>query len=114
MTGASSGRRQIIKGLLQVLLQRLLMSPREVIRHDFMANAGADIGVNGNDAASADAQNGNGNIVIAGIQSEIRSDAMRDFHDVRHIAGRLFHSGDFGVLAQLFDHGNGNGTACCP
>ena len=87
-----------------------LVAP-QVVRHDLMAHAGHNIGVDGDDTAAADAHEGDGDVVIAGVQGEVRSDAVGDLHGVGHIAAGLLDAGDVGVGRQALHYGDGNGAA---
>ena len=79
-----------------------------------MTLSGADIRIDGDDAAAAHAEDGNGNVVVAGIEGKVRPDKAGDLHDIAHIPGGLLDPGDVGVFTQLLHHGHGDGAARPP
>ena len=85
--------------------------PLQVVHDHLVALPGHDVGPHGDDAAAADGQQGQGDVVVAGPEGEVGPHAVGDPHGVGHVAAGLLDAADVGVLRQPLHGLRGDGAA---
>ena len=78
----------------------LRLPPLQVVHDHLVALPGHDVSPHGDDAAAADGQQGQGDVVVAGPEGEVGPHAVGDPHGVGHVAAGLLDAADVGVLRQ--------------
>src|SRR5699024_3656303 len=91
--------------------QSLLPAALQVVHDHVVDLPGHDIGPHGDDAAAADGEEGDGDVVVAAPEGKVGADAVGDLHGVGHITAGFLDAADIGVLGKALHILHGDGAA---